>query len=67
MPRVEISEGGGLSVSVRKGKIETIEQNKDKGMGVTVFIGQSAAIATRSTAMVPAKAGKPVGPNETFF
>jgi PmbA protein len=24
---VEFSEGGGLSVSVRKGKIETIEQN----------------------------------------
>ena len=37
---VEISEGSGLSISVRKGKIETIEQNKDKGMGVTVYIGQ---------------------------
>lgn len=37
---VEISEGGGLSVSVRKRSIETIEQNKDKGMGVTVYIGQ---------------------------
>ena len=36
---VEISEGSGLSVSVRKGNIETIEQNKDKGMGVTVYIG----------------------------
>jgi PmbA protein len=33
---VEISEGSGLSVSVRRGKIETIEQNKDKGIGVTV-------------------------------
>jgi PmbA protein len=37
---VEISEGSGLSVSVRKGKIETIEQNKDKGMGVTVYMGE---------------------------
>ncbi len=37
---VEFSEGNGLSVSVRKGKIETIEQNKDKGMGVTVLLGQ---------------------------
>lgn len=37
---VEISEGNGLSVSVRKGGIETIEQNKDKGMGVTVYLGQ---------------------------
>ncbi len=37
---VEISEGSGLSVTVRKGKIETIEQNKDKGIGVTVYLGQ---------------------------
>lgn len=37
---VEISEGSGLSVTVRKGKIETIEQNKDKGMGVTVYLGK---------------------------
>ena len=36
---VEISEGSGLSVGVRKGKIETIEQNKDKGIGVTVYLG----------------------------
>ena len=41
---VEISEGQGLSVSVRKGKVETIEQNKDKGIGVTVFLGQGKAI-----------------------
>ncbi|CDG81290.1 metalloprotease PmbA [Janthinobacterium agaricidamnosum] len=45
---VEISEGGGLSVSVRKGKIETIEQNKDKGMGVTVFIGNKRGNASTS-------------------
>jgi PmbA protein len=36
---VEISEGSGLAVTVRKGKIETIEQNKDKGIGVTVYLG----------------------------
>lgn len=41
---VEISEGGGLSVTVRKGKVETIEQNKDKGIGVTVYIGHGKAI-----------------------
>ncbi len=41
---VEISEGNGLSVSVRKGKIETIEQNKDKGIGVTVYLGQERHI-----------------------
>jgi PmbA protein len=37
---VEISEGSGLAVTVRKGNIETIEQNKDKGIGVTVYIGE---------------------------
>ncbi|PFH11414.1 PmbA protein [Collimonas sp. PA-H2] len=37
---VEISEGSGLSVGVRKGSVETIEQNKDKGMGVTVYLGE---------------------------
>jgi PmbA protein len=37
---VEISEGSGLSVGVRKGNIETIEQNKDKGIGVTVYLGE---------------------------
>lgn len=41
---VEFSEGNGLSVSVRKGSIETIEQNKDKGMGVTVFLGAEREI-----------------------
>ena len=45
---VEVSEGGGLSVSVRKGKIETIEQNKDKGMGVTVFVGKKRGNASTS-------------------
>ncbi len=37
---VEISESSGLSVNVRKGRIETIEQNRDKGLGVTVYVGR---------------------------
>jgi PmbA protein len=45
---VEISEGSGLSVSVRKSKIETIEQNRDKGIGVTVFIGKKRGNASTS-------------------
>jgi PmbA protein len=45
---VEISEGGGLSVSVRKGNIETIEQNKDKGIGVTVYSGKRRGNASTS-------------------
>lgn len=32
----EISEGDGLSVSVRRGEVETIEHNRDKMVGVTV-------------------------------
>jgi len=45
---VEISEGSGLSVSVRKQNIETIEQNKDKGLGVTVYAGQRRGNASTS-------------------
>ena len=45
---VDFSEGSGLSVSVRKGKIETIEQNRDKGMGVTVFVGSKRGNASTS-------------------
>lgn len=41
---VEVSEGCGLSVTVRKGQVETIEQNKDKGIGVTVYLGEGRAI-----------------------
>nr|WP_198980235.1 metalloprotease PmbA [Herbaspirillum sp. ASV7] len=41
---VDISEGSGLSVGVRRGQIETIEQNKDKGIGVTVFLGEGRQV-----------------------
>lgn len=37
---VDISEGNGLSVTVRRGNVETVEQNKDKGIGVTVYLGE---------------------------
>lgn len=37
---VDLSEGNGLAVSVRRGKVETIEQNKDKSMSVTVYLGE---------------------------
>jgi len=41
---VQISEGSGLSVTVRRGNVETIEQNKDKGIAVTVYMGEERAI-----------------------
>ncbi|VVE01411.1 peptidase PmbA [Pandoraea iniqua] len=44
----EISEGDGLSVSVRRGKVETIERNRDKLVGVSVFIGQRRGNASTS-------------------
>src|SRR3989304_6079665 len=35
----EVSEGRGLSVTVRKDEPETVEHNRDKGIGVTVYFG----------------------------
>lgn len=35
----DVSEGHGLSVTVRRGAVETIEHNRDKGLGVTVYLG----------------------------
>jgi PmbA protein len=36
----DVSEGYGLSVTVRKGGIDTLEHNRDKGIGVTVYLGE---------------------------
>jgi PmbA protein len=35
----EISQAFGQSVTVRKGEVETIAYNRDKGIGVTVYVG----------------------------
>ena len=35
----EVSQAVGQSVSVRKGEVETITYNRDKGIGVTVYVG----------------------------
>ncbi len=45
---VEVSEGFGQTVGVRKGEVETIEFNKDKGVGVTVYLGQRRGHASTS-------------------
>lgn len=45
---VDVSEASGLSVNVRKGKIETIEQTRDKGVGVTVHLGKRRGHASTS-------------------
>lgn len=45
---VEVSEGAGLSVSVRKGQLENVERNRDKSVGVTVYLGQRRGNASTS-------------------
>ncbi|MCL1886727.1 MAG: metalloprotease PmbA [Betaproteobacteria bacterium] len=45
---VGVSDGNGLTVSVRKGSVETIERNQDKAVGVTVYIGSRRGNATSS-------------------
>ena len=45
---VEVSDGFGQAVTVRHGEVETIEYNRDKGVGVTVYIGQKRGNANTS-------------------
>ena len=44
----EASEGYGLSVSVRKGDLEQVERNRDKSLGVTVYLGHRRGNASTS-------------------
>ena len=44
----DVSESSGLSVNVRKGRVETIEQTRDKGLGVTVHVGRRRGHASTS-------------------
>lgn len=44
----EVSEGVGHTVSVRKDAVDTIEYNRDKGLGVTVYLGRSRGHASTS-------------------
>ena len=44
----EVSEGSGLSVSVRKGEVENVERNRDKSVGVAIYIGQRRGNASTS-------------------
>jgi PmbA protein len=45
---VEVSEGVGLSVSVRKGELENVERNRDKSLGITLYLGQRRGNASSS-------------------
>jgi len=44
----EVSEGCGLSVSARLGKLENVERNRDKSLGISVYLGQRRGNASTS-------------------
>src|SRR4051812_12878636 len=57
----DVSQAVGLSVTVRKGEVETISYNRDKGIGITIYIGQRrghASTADFSAAAINASVGK---------
>lgn len=43
-----VSFGSGLSVTARLGEVETVELNRDRSLGVTVYFGQRKGSATTS-------------------
>ena len=44
----EVSEGVGLSVSVRMGELENVERNRDKSLAVSDYLGQRRGTASTS-------------------
>jgi PmbA protein len=45
---VDVSVGFGQAVTVRHGEVETIEYNRDKGLGITVYLGKQRGNASTS-------------------
>ena len=45
---VDVSVGFGQAVTVRQGEVETIEYNRDKGLGITVYLGKQRGNASTS-------------------
>src|SRR5713226_3684217 len=45
---VEVSAAVGQSVTVRRGEVETVEYNRDKGLSVTVYFGRRRGNASTS-------------------
>ena len=44
----DIDHGHGLAVTARMGQVETIERQRDKGLGVTVYLGRRKGSASSS-------------------
>src|SRR5215212_3875213 len=51
---VEVSAAVGQSVTVRRGEVETVEYNRDKGLGITVYFGKRRGNASTSDLSVEA-------------
>ncbi len=45
---VEVSAAVGQGVTVRRGEVETVEYNRDKGLGITVYFGRRRGNASTS-------------------
>ncbi|MFZ3321651.1 MAG: metalloprotease PmbA [Usitatibacter sp.] len=45
---VEVSAAVGQAITVRRGEVETVEYNRDKGMGITVYFGKRRGNASTS-------------------
>ncbi len=43
---VAMSSAAGFTVNVRKGEVDTVEYNRDKGLGLTVYFGQRKGSAS---------------------
>jgi len=50
----EVSQAVGQSVTVRKAEVETISYNRDKGISVTVYVGQQRGSASSADFSAPA-------------
>ena len=55
---VSASADAGLSVTVRRGELETVEFNQDRGFGITLYFGQRKGSASTSDSSLPAKIGR---------
>ncbi|KEI73055.1 metalloprotease PmbA [Endozoicomonas elysicola] len=51
---VGISMDAGLSASVRMGEVETVEFNRDQGLGITVYLGKRKGSASTSDSSLQA-------------
>jgi PmbA protein len=54
MSEFSVDQGQGVSVTVRKGEVETVEYNRDKSLAVTVYFGHKSGSASTTDFSVDA-------------